>query len=76
MPLGKLIAIGWYKLADLIGFVMSKIILGIIYSFILVPVALLYKISSKDKLHLKRSPNSKWVVRNHQYVAKDLENIW
>ena len=26
-PLGKLIALGWYKLADLLGFVMAKILM-------------------------------------------------
>lgn len=75
-PLGKLIARGWYKLADLLNFVMSKVILGIVFIFILVPVATLYKLTGKDNLLLKRSPKSKWVTREHKYSAGDLKNIW
>jgi len=75
-PLGKLIARGWYKMADILNFVMSKVILGIVYIFILVPVATLYKLTGKDKLMLKRSPKSKWVSREYKYSAGDLKNIW
>lgn len=75
-PLGKLIAQGWYKLADILSFVMSKVIMSVVYLVILVPVALLYRLTKKDKLLLKRSPNTKWINREHLYSEKDLKNIW
>lgn len=75
-PLGKLIAMGWYKLADLLSFVMSKVVMSVVFIAILVPVALLYRLTKKDKLLLKRSPESKWINRKHQYSEKDLKNIW
>ncbi len=75
-PLGKLIALGWYKLADLLGFVMSKILMAAVYMVVLVPVALLYKLTKKDKLQLRRNPKSKWISRDHPYSADDLKNIW
>ena len=75
-PLGKIIAQGWYKLADLLGFVMSKLIMAAVYIVILVPVATLYKLTKKDKLLLRRSPKTKWITREHQYSADDLKNIW
>ena len=75
-PLGKLIARGWYKLAELLSLVMSKVIMAVVYIFILVPVATLYRMSKKDKLGLRRSNESKWITRDHPYSADDLKNIW
>lgn len=75
-PLGKLIARGWYKLAELLSFVMSKVIMGVVYIFILVPIATLYKLTKHDKLGLKRNSESKWLSREHRYKANDLKNIW
>lgn len=74
--LAKYIAILWFKLADILNFFVSKIILGALFFVILWPVSLLYKISNKDKLRLKRSENSTWVERNHSYTSADLKNIW
>jgi hypothetical protein len=75
-PLAKYIAIAWFKLADVFNFVFSKLILGTLFFVVLFPVSLLYRISNKDKLRLKRSENSTWIVRNHTYFSGDLENIW
>lgn len=75
-PLGKLIAQGWYKLGDILSFVMSKVVMSVVYIFILVPVALLYRLTKKDKLLLKRTSTSKWINREHLYSEKDLKNIW
>jgi polyferredoxin len=75
-PLSRLIAIAWFKLADVLNFVVSKIILGALFFFILWPVAVLYKITNKDKLRLKRTNKSTWTERNHFYAANDLKNIW
>lgn len=75
-PLGKLIARGWYKLAELLSLVMSKVIMAVVYIFVLVPVATLYRLTKNDKLRLRRGPESKWIKREHQYTADDLKNIW
>jgi polyferredoxin len=75
-PLAKYIAIAWFKLADILNFVVSKIILGTLFFVVLFPISVLYKISNKDKLRLKRSKSSTWVERNHTYTSTDLENIW
>ncbi len=75
-PLGKLIARGWYKLAELLSLVMSKVIMAVVYIFVLVPVATLYRLTKNDKLRLRKGPESKWIKREHQYTADDLKNIW
>jgi len=54
----------------------SKVIMSVVYIFILVPVATLYRLTKKDKLRLKRSPESNWINREHRYTADDLKNIW
>ena len=75
-PLGRLIAWAWYKLAELLSLVMSKVIMTAVYVLILVPIASLYKLTNKDKLRLKRNNKSRWIIREHKYTADDLKNIW
>lgn len=75
-PLAKYIAIAWFKLADILNYFISKLILGTLFFFVLFPVSLMYKISNKDKLRLKKSKDSTWIDRNHTYSSADLENIW
>jgi hypothetical protein len=74
--LANYIAIAWFKLADVLNYFVSKIVLGSIFFIILFPISLLYRISKNDKLHLKRPVNSNWIVRNYSYKGPDLENIW
>ena len=77
MPfLAKYIAIAWFKLADVLNFIMSKIILGLVYFLFLVPLAFTYNIFGKDKLSLKKRNESNWVIRNKKYSVPDMENIW
>jgi hypothetical protein len=75
-PLAKYIAIGWFKLADILNYFVSKIVLGTLFFVVLFPISLLYKISNKDKLRLRKSKKSNWIERNHSYSPSDLENIW
>lgn len=75
-PLGKLIALGWYKLADLMSLVMSKVILSLVYLLILVPVASLQKIWKKDRLKTRRGRKSLWIRRDHLFTSGDLKNVW
>ena len=75
-PLGKLIALGWYKLAELLNRIMSKVVLTLVYAVILVPVASLQKIWKKDKLRTGKAQRSLWVRRDHLYSSDDLKNIW
>lgn len=75
-PLAKIIAVGWFKLAEILNYLMSKIILGVLFFVVLFPVSILYKMSNKDKLRLKKAGNTTWNERNHKYSATDLDNIW
>ncbi len=74
--LGKLIAQAWYKLADVLSLVMSKIIMSVVFILVLTPVALLYRLVKKDRLNLNRKNESRWISREHRYTSDDLKNIW
>lgn len=75
-PLASLLAKGWYRLGEILGFLVSKIILFVLFYLFLVPIALLYRRFHKDTLQLKRSTQSNWIDRNHLYISNDLRNIW
>lgn len=75
-PLAKLVAAGWFKLGELLGFVVSKIVLTVMFYLLLMPVALLHNIFNKDVLKLKKGRKTLWVDRNHRYITDDLKNIW
>lgn len=75
--LGKGIVWLWYKIAEVLGYVNSRIILSLIYWLFLVPLGLVYKVFNKDTMAIKKSERgSTFVERNHQFEAKDLENPW
>lgn len=66
----------WMKLAEGMGWVMSKVILGIVFFLFLFPIALLSRITGKNSMQLKRKEESYFVTRNHTYTKKDLEHVW
>jgi Saxitoxin biosynthesis operon protein SxtJ len=72
------IAWAWWKVSEVIGSVMSKVILSVIFFVFLVPIAFLSRLfRKKDDLQLKRTAGvSYYFTRNHTYRAKDLENGW
>lgn len=75
-PLAKIIAIAWFKLADILNYIVSKIVLGIMFFFILFPISIFYRLLNKNKMKIKRSVKTNWQVKNNTYSAEDLENIW
>lgn len=76
LSLSKLIARGWYKLGEWMGWFVSKVILLLLYYLLLVPVALMNRIFQPDKLRLKANKQSFWVERNHGYTPDDFKNSW
>lgn len=75
--IGDLIVKGWYKLAHILGWINTRILLSLIFYLFLFPIALLAKLSQKDHLKLrKKKRESLFVERDHLYTKKDLENTW
>jgi hypothetical protein len=67
----------WLKLALVLGWTNSRVLLSIIYFGFLMPIAVVSRAFTKDPLTLKgRKMNSLFVSRNHVYKKDDLKNIW
>ncbi|HHZ64727.1 MAG TPA: hypothetical protein EYN51_04380 [Flavobacteriales bacterium] len=66
----------WFKLAEGMGYVMSRVILSIVFFLFLFPISLLYRIFNKDSLKLRRQEGSTYTDRQHTYSSSDLANPW
>lgn len=69
------LAILWYGLSKIISAVSLRIIMGIIYFFLVVPVGLFRQFLGRDSLKVNQFKKSKASVmndRNHLYVSDDL----
>lgn len=69
----------WLKVGELMGAVMSKVILSVVFFVFLFPIALLSRLfsSNRNNLQLKKTGgNTYYFTRNHLYEAKDLKNLW
>lgn len=75
-PLERLVVWIWEKIAHVLGWINTKIILSVVFFIFLTPFGILSRIFSKNSLKLKQDSNTTFVERNHTYSKKDLENIW
>jgi hypothetical protein len=78
-PAARWIAVAWLKLAEVLGAVNSRIILGLIFYLFLTPIAFLARATRGDLLRLKRKSapdRSYWEKRDHAYTREDLEKLW
>jgi hypothetical protein len=68
----------WMKLAEGIGYVMSKVILTIVFVVFLLPVAFLARLFRKGNGSVQMKHNSKtyFKERNFTYTKESLENVW
>ena len=60
-PLNKI----WFKFGIFLGKIVSPIVMGIIFFFVVTPIGLLIRISGKDLLNLRFNKNkSYWIEKN------------
>lgn len=74
--LSRLIHTGWMKLAMLIGLVMNKVLLSVVFFLVLTPVALLSRLFRKDPFETKKAASSNFTDRDFTYTKKSLEEVW
>lgn len=75
--IGRKVLAGWLFLSKAIGYLISKVLLTIVFFLALFPVSLIYKLINKNPLDLKdSSAKSLFKDRGHLYKSKDLENPW
>ena len=53
----------WIKFGILLGKIISPIIMGLVFFFVVTPVGILVKIFKKDVMGLKRGKSSYWINR-------------
>jgi len=69
-----LIVWSWFKLSELLGYIVPNLILGMVYYLFLTPIALFSRIQNKKKTPSVISSNFQDV--NKSYSDKDLLNTW
>jgi len=70
------VAVIWLGISDLIGSVVSRILLSLVFFLVVTPIGLLRRLSGKDSLKLrafKAGQGSVMLERNHVFTAQDLE---
>lgn len=70
------VAVIWLGLSHVLGTVMSKVLLSILFFGLVTPIGLLRRLLGKDSLKLrefKASKESAMSVRNHLFVGHDIE---
>lgn len=66
----------WFGLSHVLGTVMSKVMLSIIFYLLLTPMGIVRALCGKDPMRrrqFKRSDASAFRVRDHRFVAADIE---
>ncbi len=73
------IAWAWFKLSETLGYVMSRVILTLVFFLVLTPVALLSRLFRKKDLlgkNFDRTVSSYFETRDHECGPKDLLDPW
>ena len=73
----KPLAWAWFGLSRLLGQVMSRVLFGIVYLLLVLPMGLIRRLLGKDALLLKlwkQGDASCFVERAHVFTAEDLKN--
>lgn len=66
----------WFKLAWVLGLIIPKILLTVIFYLFLFPIALLSKLSKKDPLALKLQKGTLWKSHNREFDHAYFEKTW
>lgn len=69
-------AIVWLGLSNLLGLVIPRLLLSLVFIFVVTPMGLLRRLAKRDSLQLrsfKQGRDSVMTERNHTYKASDLE---
>lgn len=75
--LARLIHTGWMKLAESMGFIMSKVLLTLVFALVVLPMAFLSRVLGKrNVVKLKKGAPSYFVERNYTYTKESMENVW
>ena len=66
----------WFGVSNFLGIVMSKVILGVVFLFLVTPMGILRKLLGKDSMQLKKWKNgttSVFKMRDHTFKPGEIE---
>ena len=70
LPLNKF----WFKFGMLLNFIMTPLIMGIIFFFVLTPIALLLRLFNKRPMNLRKSnAKSYWILRKDENLSENMK---
>lgn len=72
----KPLAVLWLGLSDLVGSVVSRVLLSLVFFLVVTPIGVFRRLIGRDSLRLrafKASKKSVLLERNHTFVGQDLE---
>jgi hypothetical protein len=75
-PLFKPAAIVWFGLSHVMGTIVSRVLLTLVFFVVVTPIAKLRQLAGADPMQLRRfkkSSGSVMETRNHTFTAKDIE---
>ncbi len=64
----------WQSLAKILGFFVSKIILGLVFIAFLIPVSIFYKLFSKNRPISNQQKSSYWITKGDGKI--DFNKAW
>lgn len=70
------VAFLWLGMSNLLGMIVPRLVLALVFFLVVTPVGLLRRMLGKDPLQLKafkQNSDSVLVARNHTYESRDLE---
>ena len=70
------IAVAWLGLSNLLGEIVPKILLSIVFFLVVTPIGILRRWAGKDALKLrsfKASQDSVMMERNHTFMGRDMQ---
>ena len=67
----------WMKLAHLLGFVMSKVLLTLVFFIVVLPMSIFSRLfGNKTGIRLRPRESSYYVVRDFTYTKESIEQVW
>ncbi len=76
-PLATLITKGWLKFSELLGALMSRLIMSLIFFFFLTPLAFVYRIFNRAAAdHFLKKRDSYWRVVEGSFSKESFEKPW
>lgn len=74
--LARWIHLFWLRLTHYLGFVMTHVLLFLVFYLFLWPISLLYQLAGKRTMRKRVGEQSNYVDRDHVYGKEEMERMW